>query len=149
MEFSEITDTLIIGTTPRPEDYVILDEMGIRLVINMRIERPPFRVSWNTPFDFLWLPTLDTPFTPVSLRVLKLGVKAALDIIEDGGKVYTHCAEGIHRSIAMGSAILIAQGFSAEHAMRLIKQKRPNADPYKWYVHRQIIRFARAWIFYS
>jgi protein tyrosine phosphatase (PTP) superfamily phosphohydrolase (DUF442 family) len=145
MEFSKITDFLLIGTTPRPMDYEILDGMGVRLVINMRFERPPFRPSFETPIRFLWLPTLDSPFTPVSIRVLKLGVKAALDIIENGGRVYAHCAEGIHRSIAMGSAILIAQGFSAENAMQLIKQKRPNADPYTWYIHRQIMHFARIW----
>lgn len=146
MEYSKITDTLIIGTTPHLEDYEILDRLGVRLVINMRMERPPFRASFKTPFDFLWLPTMDTPFTPISIKLLKKGVKTALEIVENGGKVYTHCAEGIHRSIAMGSAILIAQGFSAENAMHLIKEKRPNADPYKWYIRRRICRFACTWL---
>lgn len=127
-------------------DYEILDDLGVRLVINMRLERPPFRDIFNTGLDFVWLPTLDIPLLPISIRLLKRGVKAALDIIENGGRVYTHCAEGIHRSVAMGAAILIAQGYSAKDAMQLIKTNRPQADPYRWYIRQRIMRFAQAWL---
>ena len=142
MDFSQITETLFIGTTPPPEAYPFLRGLGVQLVINMRIERPPFRDHSNPPIRLLWLPTADTPLIPIPLRALKRGTIAALETFAKGGKVYTHCAGGIHRGVAMGAAILIAQGYSPEEAMALIKQRREVADPYAWYIWRQIVRFA-------
>jgi protein-tyrosine phosphatase len=63
----------------------------------------------------------------------------------NGGKVYVHCARGRHRSVAMGAAILIAQGLDAESAMSLIKEQRVVADPYIFYIYRRIRMFARKW----
>ena len=37
MNFSQITDDLFIGTTPRRKDYDVLRGLGVRLVINMRL----------------------------------------------------------------------------------------------------------------
>ena len=55
------------------------------------------------------------------MRALIRGTHAALGEIGRGGKVYTHCTRGRHRSVAMGAAILIAQGLSPDKAMGLIK----------------------------
>ena len=57
------------------------------------------------------------------------GVNAALDVIHHGGKVYVHCAHGRHRSVAMGAAILIAQGMPATEAMELIKNAGSRLTP--------------------
>ena len=38
MNFSPITDDLFIGTTPSAEDYNQLRNLGVRLMINMRVE---------------------------------------------------------------------------------------------------------------
>lgn len=145
MEFSEIIQQLYIGTTPRQEDYPILKEMGVELVINMRFERPPFPDPSSPPLRLLWLPTFDSPLIPIPISALRRGVKAALEIFKQGGYVYTHCAAGVHRGAAMGAAILISLGYHAEEAMQVIKERRPAADPYTWYIRRRIERFARAW----
>ena len=79
------------------------------------------------------------------MRALMRGLKAALPVIENGGKVYVHCQAGVHRAVTMGSAILIAQGFDPQAAMDLIKAQRPAADPDAWYIHRRIMRFAQLW----
>jgi len=54
-----------------------------------------------------------------------------------------------HRGVAMGAAILIAQGLPAVEAMQLIKQRRAVADPYIWYIRRRIERFAQRWQAYD
>ena len=44
MDFSPITDNLLIGTSPGRRDFDMLREMGVGLVINMRFmpgPRPP------------------------------------------------------------------------------------------------------------
>ena len=145
MKYSQITDDLFIGTTPYAEHYPELREMGVSLVINIRIERRPRPDPGSPPVRSLWLPTFDTPLLPIPIHVMERGAKAALQVIDTGGRVYVHCAAGRHRGVAMGAAILIAQGHSAAEAMQLIKGQRPVADPYIWYIRRQIERFAQRW----
>ena len=145
MDFSKITESLYIGTTPRTEDYQTLRDLGVELVINMRIERPPYPDLVESPLSVLWLPTFDSPLVPIPLGALFKGVRAALEKLEDGGKVYVHCAAGSHRGVAMGAAILIALGYEPQEAMQRIKQNREIADPYIWYIRRRILRFADKW----
>lgn len=142
MDLSPITDSLIIGTTPEPDDYATLRALGVQLVISMRAERRPYPDPHTPPLPILWLRTYDFPLLPIPIRALRRGVEAALETIAGGGKVYAHCAGGAHRSVAMGAAILIAQGYSAEEAMQLIKRSRPAADPGAWHIRWRIKRFA-------
>ncbi len=145
MDWSQITENLFVGTMPNLADYDTLRELGVRLVINMRsLHRPPHD-RHHSPIPVLWLRTFDSPFLPIPLGKLRRGVRAALDTMAEGGKVYVHCAAGVHRSVAMAAAILIAQGYTAKAAMRLIKARRPLADPYKWYIRWRIKRFAATW----
>ena len=145
MEFSAITDDLFIGTTPHPAEYDLLRRMGVRLVINMRFDRPPAPDPGQPPLDLLWLPTFDTPLLPIPIRMLTRGAEAALAAIKDGGRVYVHCLKGRHRGVAMGAAVLIAQGASPAQAMQLIKSRRPLADPDAAYIRWRIHLFARRW----
>ncbi len=117
----------------------------MRLVINMRLTRGPKPHFRDLHIQYLWLHTFDNPLIPIPLRALTRGVNAALDVIHNGGKVYVHCAHGRHRSVAMGAAILIAQGMPAHDAMVLIKERRSAADPNVFYIRRRIHFFARRW----
>jgi protein tyrosine phosphatase (PTP) superfamily phosphohydrolase (DUF442 family) len=141
MNLSKITDQLYIGTTPRLDDYDLLCSLGIELVINMRFGFPPVRELFLPPLKSLWLPTIDSPLFPIPIAILQKGVETGLKVIEKGGVVLSHCTKGRHRSVAMGASILIAQGMNAEDAMRLIKEQRPIADPYMWYIRRRIVKF--------
>jgi protein-tyrosine phosphatase len=145
MDFSEINDDLLVGTTPSPSDYDILRKLGVGLVINMRLERKPFPDEHIPPLDFLWLPCIDYPLFPIPIRFLKRGVDKALFSIQSGKRVYAHCQGGRHRGVAMGAAILIARGFSSEEAMQLLEDKRSIADPRIYYIHSRILRFEKAW----
>ncbi|MBL8080726.1 MAG: dual specificity protein phosphatase family protein [Anaerolineales bacterium] len=145
MNFSSITHDLFIGTTPSREDYNQLRDLGVKLVINMRVERWPRRDPHPTPLQLLWLPTFDSPLVPIPIKALHHGAKAALETIRNGGKVYAHCAEGVHRGVTMGSCILIAQGYAPQAAMELVKEKRPQADPFAFYIRPRILKFAGEW----
>jgi protein-tyrosine phosphatase len=145
MDFSLITDTLFIGTTPLAADYDHLRGLGVRLVINMRVEYRPRKDPFTPPLRLMWLPTFDSPLIPIPIKSLIRGTVAALDIIQSGGKVYAHCAGGRHRGVTMGAAILIAQGYDPQAAMTLIKQRRPIADPFAFYIRPRILKFAREW----
>jgi protein-tyrosine phosphatase len=145
VNYSKRTEELLVGTTPAVEDYDLLREMGVGLVINMRIERRPYPDLSVSPLKFLWLPTIDWPLFPIPISMLKRGAKQALETIQSGRKVLTHCAGGRHRGVAMGAAVLIARGFEAEEAMQLIASRRKVADPQAYYIRSRILRFARQW----
>ena len=145
MDFSKITNTLFIGDTPHRDDYDLLRELGVRLIINMRFDRRPASDLYQPPLDFLWLRTFDNPLLPIPLRSLMRGVHVALETIRQGGKVYAHCQRGRHRGVAMGASILIALGYDPYEAIELIKVMRPIADPDIFYIRGRILRFARAW----
>ena len=145
MDFSRITEDLFIGTTPSTGEYGLLHDLGVRLVINMRWEHRLRPDTHAEPLSLLWLRTIDSPFFPIPMRALQSGAQTALKTIRAGGKVYAHCAGGRHRGVAMGAAILIAQGHRPREAMDLIKTKRPIADPDAFYIRSRIFRFARQW----
>ena len=145
MDYSQITPYLLIGRTPHTHDYDLLRSLGVRLVINMRLERKPYPDEHSPPMPVVRIPTIDSPLFPIPMRSLTKGVRAALPVIESGGKVYVHCQAGVHRAVIMGSAILIAQGYEPQEAMDLIKDQRPAADPDAWYIRRRILRFAKIW----
>ena len=143
--FSNITDDLFIGTTPLARDYDGLRELGIRLIINMRLTRGPYPDLHHTPIKLLWLRTIDSPFFPLPISKLMAGARAALETIRMEGKVYVHCAYGRHRGPAMGACVLIAQGYDPGTAMNLVAENRAVADPYAYYIRQRILRFAQEW----
>jgi len=145
MDISAITDNLYVGSQPDAAHAEALGALNIGLVINMRAELRPHAVYMAPPFSSLWLRTYDTFFTPIRLTTLEQGARAALAVIGQGRRVLVHCQRGRHRSVAMAAAILIAQGYTARDAMRLIREKRAVADPQIWYIRWQIEKFERYW----
>jgi prolyl-tRNA editing enzyme YbaK/EbsC (Cys-tRNA(Pro) deacylase)/protein tyrosine phosphatase (PTP) superfamily phosphohydrolase (DUF442 family) len=145
MDISEITNDVYVGTQPDATHAEKLQNLNIGLIINMRAEKGPDPAFGQAPFSSLWLRTHDTFFTPISVATLEQGVRAALTVIGQGRRVFVHCQVGRHRSVAMAAAILIAQGYSARDAMRLLREKRKLADPQIWYIRRQIEKFEKHW----
>ena len=144
-EFSSITDDLFIGITPLASDYNGLRELGVQLIINMRLMHGPFPDEHHTPIRLLWLRTFDSPLFPIPIPKLITGARAALETIRLGGKVYVHCAGGRHRGVTMGACVLIAQGHEPEAAIKLVKERRAVADPDAFYIRPRILEFARQW----
>jgi protein-tyrosine phosphatase len=97
------------------------------------------------PFQMLHLRTFDSPLLPMPLSSLRRGVETALPEIQAGRSVLVYCKQGRHRSVAMVCCILIGQGYSADDAMQLVKEKRPAADPGARHIQRRIRKFERRW----
>jgi protein tyrosine phosphatase (PTP) superfamily phosphohydrolase (DUF442 family) len=145
MNVSRITDDLYISTQLTDQDVEAVRELDLGLIIGMIAHvRPPRRLA-ELPVELLWLRTFDFFLLPIPLRTLYRGVEAALPVIRGGDGVLVYCQAGRHRSVAMASAILIGQGYSADEAMALIAEKRPVADPWAWHIQRQIRRFEKHW----
>ncbi len=144
LDISRITDTLYIAAHPAPHDAEYLRELPTHLLLSVRM-RPPHKSVRAAVRQWVHLPCLDTPLTPLPMLLLWTGVESALPVIHHGGNVVVHCHYGVHRSVAMACCILIGLGSSPGDAMALVKQQRPVADPYVRYIRSRIERFADRW----
>ena len=148
-DISQITETLYISAWPKGEHAGEIRALGVRLILSMHWRRPRHYMALKTvghpPVRLLWLPTVDTPLTPMPMFLLCRGVEAALPVIRQGEKVLVHCKAGVHRSVAMACCVLIGTGYTAEEAMRLVKDRRAVADPDVWYIRRRIVKFEQEW----
>ena len=143
-EYSQITDQIYVAAWPTGEDYDVLKELGVRLVINMdwvpadeKLSEPPLRV--------LALTEIDTPLTPMSMENMWKGVDEAQKTYKESGKVMVYCKGGVHRSVVMACCILISGGYNAEEAMARVKARRPVADPYTEHFKSRILKFEEEW----
>ena len=143
-DISEITDQLYVSEKPKSKDVEVINKIGIDIVIHMIWQRPAKDLK-KPPFKMVEMITVDTPLTPIPIKKLERGVRAALPVIDGGGKVLVYCKRGVHRSVAMASCILIARGLSSNEAMDLIKSKRSIAQPETSYIKSRIIKFEKYW----
>jgi len=144
VDISQITDYLYIASLPGAEDAQAIRDRNISLIINMIFIRPP-SVYTQPPFRMLTLRTFDFVLLPIPIHKLKQGVEVALPVIQDGESVLIYCRAGRHRSVAMGTCILIAMGHTADEAMQIVREGRSVADPHAGHIKRQIRKFEEEW----
>lgn len=144
MEISRITPRLYVSGWPSEGASSTLAGLGVRLVISMT-RKVPLPELAGEAVQWVHIPSIDSPLTPISLAGLRRGVEAAIPVLADGRAVLCHCTWGRHRSVAMAGAILVAQGLSAEQAMDLIASRRHVADPRAFWIAPRIRKFERRW----
>ena len=141
---SRITDYLYISAWPESQHVDEILRLNIHLILSMHWQRPAASLR-QPPLELLWLPSFDTPLTPIPLSKLRRGVEASLPVIQAGKAVLSHCRYGVHRSVAMASCVLIGTGYSADEAMHLVSDSREVADPYASYIQSRIRKFEHLW----
>lgn len=143
-DISRITDFLYISAWPESQHVDEILSLNIRLILSMHWQRPASSLH-QSPLELIWLPSFDTPLTPIPLSRLRRGVEASLPVIQAGKAVLSHCRYGVHRSVVMACCVLIGIGHSADEAMRLVSENREAADPYAGYVQWRIRKFEQYW----
>ena len=105
----------------------VVDE-GVTHIINMQIEFDDRHLGVPYGVRVLWNPTDDDfQFKPPEL--FQRGVEFALESLEHPkGKVFIHCAAGVHRAPMMTLAIMRAMGWELSEAKKLIQKRRPVVD---------------------
>jgi len=141
-KYSQITQQIYIGAQFQHMGKRRLKRWGVTGVVNMRIEYDD--ADYGLVLDYYChLPTIDDDAP--TLEHLYEGVAFMRQIISRGGRVYIHCAGGIGRAPTMAVAYFICHGFSADDAIRLIKQTRPfiNITPVQMTMLRRLDRLER------
>jgi dual specificity phosphatase 3 len=125
------------------QQVVELHESGVTHIIDVRVE-------WT---DQDWVAELlpgleyfhhgiDDAGQAVPAEWFEVGVRYAVDALERGGTVLTHCHMGINRGPSLGFAVLLALGWDAVDALDAIRRARPIAfiayaeDALRWHHQR-------------
>lgn len=125
--YSVIDEHIWIGGQPRRVGFIKLQRYGITGIINMRSEYNYSLHKDLTNIHLLLLPTDDNEAP--TIQHLNEGVEFISNRVEEGGKVYIHCWEGLGRSATMAAAYFISQGNSIEEAWEYIKRRRSFVRP--------------------
>jgi dual specificity phosphatase 3 len=117
-----------------------LVDAGVTHVVDARIEWSDEKwVAQNAPAIAYLHHGIDDAGQKVPGEWFDLGVTWALEAIEKGGVVLTHCHMGINRGPSLGFAVLLAQGWDAVEALDAIRSVRPIAfvayaeDALRWH----------------
>ena len=134
MDITWLTDRIAVGGGIwSAENMAEVARAGITHIIDMQIEFDDTPLAKKHGIEVLWNPT-DDDFEEKPAALFRQGVEFAEAALEKDGKVYIHCAAGVHRAPMMTLAVLGSMGWSIEDAMEMIQGKRPVADFAEVYV---------------
>jgi protein-tyrosine phosphatase len=129
MDMTWITDRIAVGGGIwNDENMAELVRLGVTHVINMQIEFDDRPLAEGYPVSVLHNPT-DDDFQPKPPHLFQKGVEFALEALDHPrGKVYIHCAAGVHRAPMMTLAVLRVLGWDLQKAKSEIQYRRYVVD---------------------
>jgi protein-tyrosine phosphatase len=144
MDMSWVTDRLAVGGGIWSEHKMAeVARAGVTHIVDMQIEFDDTPLAEPHGIQVLWNP-VDDDFHPKPPDLFERGVDFAAAALEQPeSKLFVHCAAGVHRAPMMALAILGAQGWELEEAMRVIQARRPVVDFADVYVN-SVENFLRA-----
>ena len=145
MDMSWITDRIAVGGGIWTDlKMVEVAHLGITHIIDMQIEFDDTPLAEPFGIEVLWNAT-DDDFQPKSPELFQRGVEFALAALDKPeGRLYIHCAAGVHRAPMMTLALLRVLGYSLDDAMALVEERRPVVDFADVYV-RSVENFVRSY----
>lgn len=135
MDITWITARIALGGGIwNEENMAAVARAGVTHIIDMQIEFDDTPLAEPHGIEVLWNPT-DDDFQSKPPELLQRGVDFALDALHDeAARLFVHCAAGVHRAAMMTLAILCANGWDIDDAMRTIVARRPVVDFAEVYV---------------
>jgi protein-tyrosine phosphatase len=129
MDMTWVTDRIAVGGGIWNELKMLeVVDQGVTHIINMQIEFDDRHLGVPYGIRVLWNPTEDD-FQLKPPELFQRGVEFALEALErPDGKVFIHCAAGVHRAPMMTLAIMRAMGWELSDAKKLIQKRRPVVD---------------------
>lgn len=129
MDITWITPRIAVGGGIwNAENMAEVARAGVTHVIDMQIEFDDTALAKPHAIEVLWN-AVDDDFQPKGPEVFERGVAFAQAALGEGeGKLFIHCAAGVHRAPMMTLALLCSMGWEMGKAIELIESKRPVVD---------------------
>ena len=145
MDMTWITDRLAVGGGIwTDENMQQIVRAGITHIIDMQVEFDDTAIAEPYGVEVLWL-AVDDDFKPKPAEIFQRGADFALRALDEpNGKLYVHCAAGVHRGPMMTLAVLRVLGWSVEDAIAVVEERRPVVDFAEVYV-RSVEDFMRTY----
>jgi hypothetical protein len=143
LNYSEVTPQLAVGGAFRKRQIKHLKLRGVTAVVDCRLEASDdVHALAEADIDFLHLPTLDRHgFT---YEQMERGVEWVIDHLAKRGRAFLHCEHGVGRGPLMTCAVLVAQGYTAPDALRMVRAARWQALPNDRQL-AALVAFEQAW----
>jgi hypothetical protein len=142
MDITWLTDRVAVGGGIwNAENMAKVAEAEVTHIIDMQIEFDDTPLAVEHGIAVLWNAT-DDDFEEKPIELFQRGVEFAEQALEAEGKVFIHCAAGVHRAPMMAVALLGTMGWELRDAMRLVETRRPVVDFPDVYV-RSVREFLR------
>jgi dual specificity MAP kinase phosphatase len=123
---SQITANFYLGSQYNLIGLAKLKALGVTAIVNMRMHSVYSEAQYEG-FKYLHLPTTDN--TPPSIETLEKGSTFIKNEIDNGGKAYVHCRQGLGRGPTMAIAYLIKAGATFDDAFNVVKKVRTFINP--------------------
>src|ERR1700752_3532552 len=129
MDITWLTDRIAVGGGIwSAENMAAVARAGITHIIDMQIEFDDTPLAEKHGIEVLWNPT-DDDFEEKPAALFRRGGEFAQKMLEsEDGKLFIHCAAGVHRAPMMALAVLGTMGWDLEDAMEMIEARGPVAD---------------------
>lgn len=129
MDMTWITARIALGGGIWNQDNMAaVARAGVTHIIDMQIEFDDTPLAEPHAIEVLWNPT-DDDFQAKPAELFQRGVEFAAEALkDDNARLFVHCAAGVHRAAMMTLAILCAEGWDIQDAMRTIVARRPVVD---------------------
>lgn len=126
--YTRITEHCYLGCLPMWNEVDRLNDLGIKLVINMCAEyKGPCHAYYVYNIQQIRFPTVDS--TAPTLESIKKAVELIRKVEMSGEKVFVHCKAGMGRSAAIMLCHLVAnESMKPSEAFKLLKEKRPEVS---------------------
>lgn len=125
--FTHITPEIWLGAQPAKWVWPTLSKAGITGVVNLRQEYDYQHEIGSLPLKYLYLPTEDN--TAPTLDQMRRGAAFITTEIQQGGRVYIHCWEGLGRGPTMAATYFVSIGATPAEAWAKIRRVRPFIRP--------------------
>jgi hypothetical protein len=128
LNYSDVTPQLAVGGAFRKRQIKRLKHHGVTAVVDCRLEaRDDPEALKAADIEFLHVPTPDRHgFT---YDQMFQGVDWVLEHTSKGGRAFLHCEHGVGRGPLMACCVLVAQGYTAPEALRIVRGGRWQALP--------------------
>jgi protein-tyrosine phosphatase len=145
MDMTWITDRIAVGGGIwNDENMAEVVKLGVTHIIDMQIEFDDRPLAEPYPVKVLFNPT-DDDFQIKPPVLFQAGVDFALEALDEpNGKVFIHCAAGVHRAPMMTLAVMRVLGWPLQKAKDLILERRYVVDWADCYVE-SVERFMKVY----
>jgi predicted ATP-grasp superfamily ATP-dependent carboligase/protein-tyrosine phosphatase len=120
--YSKINKDIYIGGKLSRLGILFLRLSRIKAILNLQSEFDDQLLGLR---DFNYLQIECKEFEEISIQNFVEGVNYIESNINNSGKIYIHCAEGVSRAPSFAAAYLMAHGHQLDNAVDLIKRVRP------------------------